>query len=163
MEASNKTKDRQSWVPEGLAFQTPIDCQVGMPEDGHWEVERALGVRLCPIHAQREWLLEAKDTFVRPEEFNLVNALARLEKRMKSGGTISVKNRSDASFAECNSSLWSQVDLVLKDEYINEHRYFRIRWKPYWFQDQDVGAWVRASLSETLGFAIEEEKHKRKN
>lgn len=49
---------------------------------------------------------------------------------------------------ECNGSLWSQIDTVIKRAQCGDDDVYLIRWKPYWTHQSNVDdlSWVLSSV-----------------
>jgi hypothetical protein len=49
--------------------------QIGILQDGEWEVVEALDRRFCYKHGGHEWLLQVADAWLKPDDFKISDAL----------------------------------------------------------------------------------------
>jgi hypothetical protein len=89
---------------------------VGIPNEGKWNLTNAYEFRFCFEHGQQEWLLQCADRWMRPSEFNVYEAKAKLEIKLWKYQREPWGLEPDLldSRAECNRTLWSHLDTPMK-------------------------------------------------
>ena len=98
-------------------------------------------------------MLELENTWLRPEDFKIVDALPKLERRKELDSGQNMKPGRRVRPADCNSSLWSQIHRVKDERQVGGVRYFEIEWRPYWFLEEEEEAdweWAKQLLKERL-------------
>jgi len=88
-------------------------------------------VRFCFDHGQNEWLLGTPDRWMRPGDFKVSEAEAKLEAELRDyhRKPSDFQPRSRPFQAECNCTLWSHVDVPIKRGAIGDELVYLIRWK----------------------------------
>jgi hypothetical protein len=149
----------QSLIPveEDHASDDCLTHQIGVPVDGIWDFVDAYEHRMCYNHGQIEWLLRANDTWMLQKDFGVLGACKRLSERLNHGLNPH-RDRAllSRNHAECDSTLWSQIEAVTDVRLVDGVTSYRIRWKLQWVPESSVDdlEWVHrsfASKTEELG------------
>jgi hypothetical protein len=123
---------------------------IGVPTDGEWETTVAYDFRFCVQHEEDEWLLESVDRWMYPSDFNTPEAAAVLEAKLRNykSKAYSLQKYHQASRAECDDTLWSQIDTPIKRGKFRDQVIYLIRWKLFWTPQSHIldMEWVRSSF-----------------
>jgi hypothetical protein len=122
---------------------------VGLPADGIWDHDASYQERFCFNHSEPEWLLGIPNMWMRPRDFNISGAEAKLAAKLQE------YNRNPWEFnahsrlfqAECSHRLWSHMDVPIKKAKFEDEVVYLIGWKVCWTPESnnyDI-QWVRAS------------------
>jgi hypothetical protein len=123
---------------------------VGPPADQAWDHFAAIDCRLCLEHGT-EWLLCCNPRWMRADDFNTPFAKTKLEdilqKYEQDPHDFEMLNHRLRS--ECNGSLWSQIDTVIKHARCGNDDIYLIRWKSYWSPQSNISnlSWVSSSVA----------------
>lgn len=111
---------------------------VGIPINKKWGVVAAHERRFCFDHGKNEWLLEYNDSWMSPGDFNFSGAEVTLKKMLQDyqSNTFTSKSHKRASPAECKCRLWSEVDIPMQHDDIEDK--YLIRWKRRWTPESDI-------------------------
>jgi hypothetical protein len=124
---------------------------IGVPTDGEWETKVAYDCRFCTQHGEDEWLLEGVNRWMYPSDFNTPEAEVVLEAKLLSyeSKPYPLQQYHHASRAECNDTLWSQIDTPIKRGKFGDKVIYLIRWKLFWTLQSDIDDmdWVRSSFN----------------
>jgi hypothetical protein len=123
---------------------------VGVPQDGKWDLVNAHEFRFCVQHEEDEWLLESDRRWMYPNDFNTSGAEAALEAKFQryQSDPWDLNIYRPASRAECNGDLWSHVDTPVQRGKVGDEAVYLIRWKLCWTRQShidDIG-WVQSSF-----------------
>ncbi|KAF7502348.1 hypothetical protein GJ744_006002 [Endocarpon pusillum] len=122
--------------------------EVGIPNEGNWEIVAAYESRFCFKHGQREWLLRTADRWMRPSDF-IGEVKEKLESKLHKywGEPYSLEPKLLDSPAECHSNLWSHLDTPTQRGRLEDEIVYLCRWKLCWTPEAMIGdkSWVQAS------------------
>ena len=124
--------------------------QIGVPADGAWDFVDAYEHRFCYDHGQNEWLLRAEDTWMLSDDFGVPGARGKLDGQVNRFQNPSHPQPSlSKKQAECDSTLWSQVDTATDIRESDGKALFKIRWKLHWIPESDIDnlEWVQTSYA----------------
>jgi hypothetical protein len=127
-------------IAQSLLSDTVDLTNIGAPTDGTWEIFAAHEQRFCFEHGEVEWLIEYADRWMYPTNFEVDEAEAKLDAKFEQyqrGPEVLTPYRY-ASRAECNSSLWSQVETPTQRNTAEDTVAYRIRWKLFWTPQSSV-------------------------
>jgi hypothetical protein len=122
---------------------------VGLPADGNWDHDAAYQQRFCSNHGETEWLLGTPHRWMRPSDFKISGAEAKLEAKLHEyeKNPWEFQAHSRVFQAECDRDLWSHVDVPMKKGNFQDGVVYLIRWKVCWTPESNIDDmdWVRAS------------------
>jgi hypothetical protein len=140
-------------APSTVAMELlPVNAEdVGPPVDGIWDHDNVHDQRFCFDHGENEWLLGTPNRWMRPSDFKVAGAEAKLEAKLQDYNRKPwvFRARSRASHAECNGSLWSHIDVPIKKGKLGNENIYLMRWKACWTPESNIGdmQWVLASYA----------------
>ena len=124
---------------------------VGLPNDGKWDLIAAHESRFCFQHEEDEWLLESKNKWMDPSDFNIPGAEAALEAKLQKydSSPRDLNRYRLASKAECYGNLWSHIDTPIQRGNLGDKVIYLIRWKLCWTPQSHIGDvnWARSSFN----------------
>ena len=125
---------------QSLLSNTIDLTDAGAPIDGTWDIVAAHEQRFCFEHWEVEWLLEYADRWMYPADFDVDEAEAKLNVKFEQYQRAPEDWMSSrcASRAECNCSLWSQIDTSTQKRAAEDTVAYHIRWKLFWTPQSTV-------------------------
>jgi hypothetical protein len=139
----------------GIAIETALPSSinpqdVGVPNDGKWDVIAAHEARFCFQHGEDEWLLECENKWMDSSDFDIPGAEAELEAKLQKykSNPWDLNRYHLHRQAECDGNLWSQVDTPIQKRELGDRVIYLIRWKLCWTLQSyiDDMSWVRSSF-----------------
>jgi hypothetical protein len=122
---------------------------VGIPDEGKWDLIKACESRYCFEHGQKEWLLQCTDRWMCPSDFNVFQAKTKLEIKLQKyqKEPWSLEPNLLDSRAECDRTLWSHLDTPTQRGKFGDDNIYLCRWKFCWTPENDIDNkdWVQAS------------------
>jgi hypothetical protein len=111
---------------------------VGIPIDRKWGFVAAHERRFCFDHGKDEWLLEYNDRWMSPSDFNFSGAEVTLEKMLRDyqSSAFTSNSHKRTSPAECNCSLWSEVDTPVQHDDIGNKYLIQRKWR--WTPESEI-------------------------
>ena len=148
------TKEKKGDIPtgtdctSGLTEETIVldPDNVGVPNEGKWDIVAAYEPRFCFQHGQTEWLLRCTDRWMRPSDFNFGEVQEKLENKLHKYEREPYTLKLD-SHAECNNNLWSHLDTPIGRGKFQDDIIYLCRWKLCWTPEFmiDDKNWVQDS------------------
>jgi hypothetical protein len=125
---------------QSLLSNTIDPTDAGAPTDGKWDIVAAHEQRFCYEHWEVEWLLEYADSSMVPADFDIDEAETKLNAKFEQyqRGPGDLVSSRCASKAECNCSLWSQVDTPTQKTATEDTVAYLIQWKLFWTPQSTV-------------------------
>jgi hypothetical protein len=123
-----------------LLSNTIDPINAGAPTNGTWDIVAAHEQRFCFVHWEVEWLLEYADRWMYPADFDVDEAETKLNAKFEQyqRGLGDLMSSRCASKAECNCSLWSQVDTPTQKRAAQDTVAYHIQWKLFWTPQSSV-------------------------
>jgi hypothetical protein len=121
---------------------------VGVPQDGKWDLVNTHECRFCIQHEEDEWLLESVRRWMYPSDFNISGAEVALEAKLQKYQSDPWDLNHRTSRAECNGDLWSHIDTPVQRGKVGDEAVYLIRWKLCWTRQSHIDdiSWVQSSF-----------------
>ena len=116
-----------------FAIETVIQNieDVGVPQNGKWDLANTHEFGFCVQHEEDEWLLGSIHKWMYPSDINISGAevalKAKLQRYQSDPWDLNIYH--PASRAECNGDLWSHVDTPIQRGKVGDEVVYLVRWK----------------------------------